>query len=118
MLAVDGQQRGAALLHRVHEQFAADHQRLLVGQQQALAGARAARQGARPAAPTMAAMTASTDRATLSFRAHRGAHSTCVQAALLELFASSAACGALAITANCGLNCAHCCQHQSTWSPR
>ncbi len=40
MLAVDGQQRGAAVLHRLHEQRTAHHQGLLIGQQQAFAGAR------------------------------------------------------------------------------
>ena len=40
VLAVDRQQRRAALAHRLHEQRAADDQRLLVGEQQALAGAR------------------------------------------------------------------------------
>ena len=45
MLAVDRQQRRAALAHRAHEQRAADHQRLLVGQQQPLAGARRGQAG-------------------------------------------------------------------------
>ena len=48
MLAVDRQQRGAALAHRLHEQRAADDQRLLVGQQQALAGARRGQAGRQP----------------------------------------------------------------------
>ncbi len=48
MLAVDGQQRRPALAHRAHEQLAADHQRLLVGQQQPLAGARGGQARAKP----------------------------------------------------------------------
>ena len=39
MLAVDGQQGGAALAHSAHEQITTHHQRLFVGQQQALARA-------------------------------------------------------------------------------
>ena len=57
VFAVDGQQLGAMLAHRLHEEGAGHHQRLLVGQQNALAGRTAAMVGARPAAPTMAAIT-------------------------------------------------------------
>ena len=39
VLAVDGQNDGAARFRRVHEQFARDHQRLLVRQQQPFPGA-------------------------------------------------------------------------------
>ena len=45
MLAVYGQQRGAALAYRRHEDRAAHHQSLLVGQQQAFAGARCRQTG-------------------------------------------------------------------------
>jgi hypothetical protein len=60
VLAVDGQQRAAALAHGLHEQGTAHHQGLFVGQQQPFACPRSRQAGARPAAPTMAPMTVST----------------------------------------------------------
>ena len=40
VFAVDGQQRGAAIPHGLHEERAPYHERFFVGQQQSLAGAR------------------------------------------------------------------------------
>ena len=45
VLAVDGQQRGAGLAHRLHQQRPGHDQRFLVGQQQSLAGARRGERG-------------------------------------------------------------------------
>jgi hypothetical protein len=77
MLAVDGQQRGAAGAHRLQEQVAAHHQRFLVGQQQALAGA-GRRQAGRQAGGADDGGHHGVDRFVRrrSFPAHLLAHST------------------------------------------
>jgi hypothetical protein len=75
----------------------------------------AARQGARPAAPTMAAMTASTSSCDAIFsRASSPVRTTVSSEFCLSFSASSAACGALAMTAKRGENCAHCASSSST----
>jgi len=75
----------------------------------------AARHGPRPAAPTMAAITESVSSCdAIVSRASSPISTTVLRPFCLSLSASSAACGALAITANFGENCAHCASSSST----
>ena len=116
MLAVDGQQLRAALLHGRKEQVAADHQRFLVGQQQPLARARG-RQARGQARSADDSRHHGVDRLMgRHFFQRKLARQHLGRAGRLPGPSAPARGPAPspAMTANCGRNCAHCCSIRST----
>ena len=103
VLAVDRQQRRAARAHRVHEDRAGGHQRLLVGEQDFLPARAAASVGRSPAMPTIAAITVSTSAAlaTCSSASRAAAHFARQAARLSRARSSSGAAPRLPASPRC-----------------